>query len=106
MMITSCIHVAVDGIILFFFIVRMYHIFLIHSSVNGHLSYLHVVSWANIRDGRSLEKEAVDPYMQRWEPKERQGWLHSGVQIGTIRTQWTGSGQGWHATHSCGLENQ
>ena len=26
--------------------------------------------------------------MQRWEQKEHQGWLHSGIQIGTIRTQW------------------
>ena len=35
-----------------------------------------------------MEKEAVDPCMQRWEQKEHQGWLHSGIQIGTIRTQW------------------
>ena len=47
MMITSCIHVAVDGIILFFFIVRMYHIFLIHSSVNGHQSCFNVLAIVN-----------------------------------------------------------
>ena len=51
-----------------------------------------------MRDGRSLEKEAVDPYMQRWEQRERQGWPHGGVQTGAIWTQWMGSGQGWHTT--------
>lgn len=105
MMITSCIHVVVDGIILFFFIVCMYHIFLIHSSVNGHLGYLHVVSWANIRDGRSLEKEAVDPYMQRWEQKEHQDGYIVEFRLAPSG-QWTGSGQGCMPPTMWAFENQ
>ncbi|MDX4993136.1 hypothetical protein SHY80_11225, partial [Streptococcus suis] len=47
------IHVAANGIILFFFmieeysIVYIYHIFLIHSSVNGHLGCFHVLAIVN-----------------------------------------------------------
>ena len=53
MIISSCIHVAADGIILFFFmaewyaIVYMYHIFFNHSSVNGHLGCFHVLATVN-----------------------------------------------------------
>ena len=49
MRVSSSIRVAADGIISFFFmaeyysIVYMYHIFLIHSSVDGHLGYF--ISW-------------------------------------------------------------
>jgi len=52
MSISSCIHVAANGIILFFFmaeyysIVYMYHI-LINSFLNGHLGYFHVLSIVN-----------------------------------------------------------
>ena len=50
MIISSYVHVAADGIILFFlmaewyFIVYMYHIFFIHSSVDGHLVCFHVLA--------------------------------------------------------------
>ena len=50
MRISSCVHVAANGIILFFFmaesyfIVCMYHIFLIHSSGNVHLGCFHVLA--------------------------------------------------------------
>ena len=53
MIISSCIHVAANGIISFFFmaewysIVHMYHIFCIHSSINGHLGYLNVLAIVN-----------------------------------------------------------
>ena len=53
MIISSCIHFAADGIISFFFmaeeysIVYMYHIFLIHSSVDGHLGCFHVLATVN-----------------------------------------------------------
>ena len=49
----SCIHVAANEIILFFFmaewysIVYMYYIFLIHSSVSGHLGCFHVLAFVN-----------------------------------------------------------
>ena len=52
MRISSCIHVAVNGIILFFFmaelysVVHMYHIFLIHS-VDGLLGCFHVLAIVN-----------------------------------------------------------
>ena len=53
MVISSFIHVAANGIVLFIFmakeysIVYMYHIVLIYSSVNGYLGYLHVLAIAN-----------------------------------------------------------
>ena len=49
----SCIYVAADGIILFFFMaekysfVNMYHIFFSHSFVNGHLGCFHVLAIVN-----------------------------------------------------------
>ena len=53
MIISSSIHVAANGIILFFFmaeyysIVYVYHIFFIHSSVDGHLGCFHVLAIVN-----------------------------------------------------------
>ena len=47
------IHVAANGIISFFlwlskyFIVYMYHIFFIHSSVDGHFGCFHVLATVN-----------------------------------------------------------
>ena len=48
--VSSSIHVAANGIILFFFMaeyysaVYVYHNFLIHSSVDGHLGCFHVLA--------------------------------------------------------------
>ena len=53
MIISGSIHVAADGIILFIFMaescftVDMYHLFFIHSSVNGHLGCFHVLTIVN-----------------------------------------------------------
>ena len=53
MIISGPILVAENGIISFFFmadwyfIVRMYHVFFIRSSVNGQLGYFHVLAIAN-----------------------------------------------------------
>ena len=53
MIISSCIHIAANGIISFLFtvqqysIVYMYHIFFIHSSVDGHLGCFHVFAIVN-----------------------------------------------------------
>ena len=53
MIISSCIHVAANGIISFFFMVKKYsilyihHIFFIRSSVNGHLGCFHVLAIIN-----------------------------------------------------------
>ena len=50
MRVSSSIHVAENGIISFFFmakqysIVYIYYIFLIQSSVNGHLGFFHVLA--------------------------------------------------------------
>ena len=50
MTISRPIHVAANGIISFFFmieeysIVHTYHIFFIHSFVDGHLGYFHVLA--------------------------------------------------------------
>ena len=57
MIISRSIHVAANGIISFFFmveyysIVHMYHIFFIHSSVNGHLGCFHVLAIAAMNIG-------------------------------------------------------
>ena len=54
MIISSCFHVAANGIILFFFYDRVVfyciyidHIFFIHSSVNEHLGCIHVLTTVN-----------------------------------------------------------
>ena len=53
MRLSSCIQVAANGIILFFFmaewycIVYIYHTLLIHSSVDGHLVHFHVLALVN-----------------------------------------------------------
>ena len=53
MRVSGSIHVAANGIILYFFmtewysIVYMYHIFLIYSYVNGHLGCFHVLAIVN-----------------------------------------------------------
>ena len=55
MRISSSIHVAANGISLSFFMADMhsivcvcvYHIFLIHSSVNGHLHCFHILTIMN-----------------------------------------------------------
>ena len=53
MRVSSSIHVAANGIISFFFmaeyysIVYRYHLFLIQSSVNGHLGCFHVLAIVN-----------------------------------------------------------
>ena len=48
MIISSCIHVAANGIISFYFwlifLIYLYHIFFIHSSVSGHLGCFHVLA--------------------------------------------------------------
>ena len=46
MLISSCIHVAVNGIISFFFKAERV-VFFIHSSVNGHLGGFHVLAVMN-----------------------------------------------------------
>ena len=55
MRMSSCIHVAANDIILFFFLVAeefsiiyMYHIFIIHSSVDGHPGCFHVLAIVNV----------------------------------------------------------
>ena len=56
MIISSCIHVSVNGTILFFFffkpeqysIVYTYHFIFIHSSVDGHLGCFPVLAIVNI----------------------------------------------------------
>ena len=53
MRVSSSIHVGINGITLFFFmaewysIVYIYHIFLIQSSVDGHLGCFHVLAIVN-----------------------------------------------------------
>ena len=60
MAISSSIHVAANGIISFFFmaeqysIVYMYHIFFIHSSVNGHLGCFHVLAILNSANSAAM----------------------------------------------------
>ena len=57
--VSSCIHVATNDIILFFFmaewysIVYIYYIFLIQSSVDGHLGCFHVLAVVNSAEHRS-----------------------------------------------------
>ena len=69
MIVSKSIHVAADGIIPFFFmteqysIVYMYHIFFIHSSVDGHLgvsmSWLAIVNSAAINIGMHISFQIV-----------------------------------------------
>ena len=53
MRISSCIHVAANGIISFFFVAKqysimyIYHVFLIHLSVDGYLGSFHVLAIVN-----------------------------------------------------------
>ena len=53
MTVSSCIHVAANGIFSFFFmaeqypVVCVYHIVFIHSSVDGHLGCFHVLAIVN-----------------------------------------------------------
>ena len=52
MIIASCIYVAVNDIISFFFMIKcfivyMYHIFLIQSSVSGHIGCFYVLAIVN-----------------------------------------------------------
>ena len=79
MRVSSSIHVAANGIILFFFmaeyysIVYIYNIFLIQSSVHGHLGCFHVLAnvnsaamnmWVHV----SFFKESfVWVYAQEWD---------------------------------------
>ena len=76
MRVSSSIHVAANGIILFFFmaeyysIVYMYHIFLIHSSVNGHLGCFHVLAVVNcavvnIQVHISFSRKVLSGYMPK-----------------------------------------
>ena len=74
---SKSIHVATNGIILFFMaeeysIVHIYHIFLIQSSVDGHLGYFHVLAivnsavenmWVHV----SFKKSFVQIYAQEWD---------------------------------------
>ena len=76
MTISRSIHVAVNGIISFFFmagqysIVYMHHIF-IQSSVNGHLGYLHVLATVNsaarTTGVHSLNYSFVWVHSQEWD---------------------------------------
>ena len=76
MRVSSSIHVAVNGIILFFymaeyyFIVYIYHIFLVQSYVNGHLGCFHVLSIVNsaamnIRVHVSFSRQVLSGYIPR-----------------------------------------
>ena len=47
MRVSSSIHVASNGIISFFSVVSIYHIFLIQSSVDGHLGCFYVLALVN-----------------------------------------------------------
>ena len=77
MRISSCIYVAANGIVLSFFvaeyysIVYMYNIFLIHSSVNGHLGYVHV--WAIVYSAATAKtwKQPKCPLTEEWKPEEQ-----------------------------------
>ena len=64
MRISSCSHVAANGIILFFFyfIVYMYHIFLIQSSVIGELGCFHVSAIVN----SATMNIGVNVYLFKW----------------------------------------
>uniref|UniRef100_A0A8D1ULG3 Uncharacterized protein n=1 Tax=Sus scrofa TaxID=9823 RepID=A0A8D1ULG3_PIG len=71
MRVSSSIHVATNGITLVFFIAEyIYHIFLIHSSVDGHLGCFHVLAIgnsaaANTRVQVSFSRKVLSGYMPR-----------------------------------------
>uniref|UniRef100_A0A4X1TX04 Uncharacterized protein n=1 Tax=Sus scrofa TaxID=9823 RepID=A0A4X1TX04_PIG len=78
MRVSSSIHVVANGIILFFFmaeeysIVYIYHIFLIHSSVDGHLGCFHVLAImnsaeVNIQTHVSFSLKVLSRYMPKSE---------------------------------------
>ena len=64
MIISNCIHVATNGIISFFFYgwvvfhcIYIYHIFFIHSPVNGHLGCFHVLECPNLDNSLCMLKK-------------------------------------------------
>ena len=74
--ISSCIHVAAKGLISFFFYgwvvfhyIHMYHIFFIHSPVNGHSGGFHVLALVNSTSMNIgacfFLKEIMSAYMPR-----------------------------------------
>ena len=76
MRVSSSIHVATNGIILFFFmdeeysIVYIYHIFLIQLSVDGHLDCFHVLAIVNsaamnMRVHVSFSRKVLSGYMPK-----------------------------------------
>ena len=73
LIISGSIHVAINGIISFFFMAEnyfflfMYHIFFIHSSVNGHLGCFHVLAAVN---GAAMDSECFQDRENEEEVKE------------------------------------
>ena len=74
MIIARSIHVAVNGIISFFFmaelysIVYVYHIFFTHLSVNGHLGCFHVLATAT----PFVKKTILSLIEWSWLPRQNQ----------------------------------